>query len=190
MSKKYVSTSSKLDIAEVRMRRFFAMMIDWYIAHMLSAIPITFYFRQGEYLQSEMFELTNYDFTTGLCLGLYGLVIGILYYVVVPSFVFKGQTIGKKICKVVVKRTNGTEVGFGRFCVRELIGATFLEGGIVLMASEVRGLLPLFGLGFIVQPWTYLAYGLTIVSVGYAYMHQNSRCFHDLLADTIVVKKD
>lgn len=190
MSKKYAAMPSKMEIAEIRMRRFSALMIDWYIAHMLSVIPITFYFRHGDYLKSEMFELTNYDFMTGLSLGLYGLVVGILYYVAVPSFIFKGQTLGKKICKIEIKSIDGTSVRFSQLCLRELVGATFLEGGIVLMASQIRRLLPLFGLGYIVQPWTYLAYGLTLMSIVYAYVHQNSRCFHDLLASTIVLKKD
>ena len=71
------------------------MLIDWYLGQMIAVIPITFYFRQGEYLQAEMFDLTQYDFGTGLALGIYGLLVGIIYYVVIPSFIFPGQTLGK-----------------------------------------------------------------------------------------------
>lgn len=190
MVKRKISKQKGIDVAEVRMRRFFAMLIDWYLGQMIAVIPITFYFRQGEYLQAEMFDLTQYDFGTGLALGIYGLLVGIIYYVVIPSFIFSGQTLGKKWCKVIVKKKDGTEVSPLQLCLRELVGATFLEGGIILMASQLRNLMPLFGLSFLVHPWTYLSYGLTLLSIGYAYMNQKSRCFHDLLAGTIVVKKD
>ena len=190
MAKRKISKQKGIDVAEVRMRRFFAMLIDWYLGQMIAVIPITFYFRQGEYLQAEMFDLTQYDFGTGLALGIYGLLVGIIYYGVIPSFIFPGQTLGKKWCKVIVKKQDGTEVSPLQLCLRELVGATFLEGGIILMASQLRNLMPLFGLSFLVHPWTYLSYGLTLLSIGYAYMNQKSRCFHDLLAGTIVVKKD
>ena len=36
------------DVLRVRMRRFFAMIIDWYFAQMIAGIPITFYFRGGD----------------------------------------------------------------------------------------------------------------------------------------------
>ena len=87
MAKRKISKQKGIDVAEVRMRRFFAMLIDWYLGQMIAVIPITFYFRQGEYLQAEMFDLTQYDFGTGLALGIYGLLVGIIYYVVIQAVV-------------------------------------------------------------------------------------------------------
>ena len=49
MSKKKVT--NKNDIIELRVKRFLAMVIDWYLTNMLAVIPITFYFRNGDYLK-------------------------------------------------------------------------------------------------------------------------------------------
>ncbi len=157
MTKKKTMMTNKYDIIEVRMCRFFAMVIDWYLTNMLAVIPITFYFRGDDYLQPYMFELNEYSFQIGLLLGIYAIIIGIVYYVVIPSFVWKGQTLGKKLCKIT--------------------------------ATYIRKLLPLFGLASFVTPLKYIAYALTIVSIGYAYFQPMSQAFHDKIANTLVIKK-
>lgn len=116
------------DVLRVRMRRFFAMIIDWYLAQMIAVIPITFYFRGDDYLKASMFQLENYDFEIGLFLGVFGISVGIIYYVLVPILLWKGQTIGKKICKIKIVQVDGSPVKPLSIIVRELIGSTFLEG--------------------------------------------------------------
>ncbi len=181
-------TMTKYEITNVRMRRFMAAVIDWYLTSMIVALPITFYLRGDSYLKSEMFDLTKYSFPIGLSLGIFGIVIGIVYYVLVPSFVWKGQTLGKRICKVKVTDIYGQDVSFKTIAIRELLGATIVEGGIVITAAYFRKLLPLFGLANLVEPLTYIAYAMTILSIGYAYFQPLSTCFHDKIAKTIVVK--
>ena len=80
---------NNMDIIETRVRRFVAMIIDWYLTNMLAVIPITFYLRGNDYLKPYMFDLTHYDFSIGLALGLYGVLIGIIYYVFIPTLVKK-----------------------------------------------------------------------------------------------------
>lgn len=180
---------NKNDIIEIRMRRFFAMLIDWYLTNMLAVIPITFYFRNGDYLQPFMFDLSQYTFQTGLLLGIFGLCIGIIYYLIIPTFVWKGQTLGKKICKVQIVSENNEDFTLKTMLIRELLGVVILEGGIVITATYIRKLLPLFGLATFVNPLKYMAYALTILSILYAYFQPNSQAFHDKLAKTIVIKK-
>ena len=48
-----------MDIIETRVRRFVAMIIDWYLTNMLAVIPITFYLRGNDYLKPYMFDLTQ-----------------------------------------------------------------------------------------------------------------------------------
>ena len=157
------------DVLRVRMRRFFAMIIDWYLAQMIAVIPITFYFRGDDYLKASMFQLENYDFEIGLFLGVFGIIVGIIYYVLVPILLWKGQTIGKKICKIKIVQVDGSPVKPLSIIVRELIGSTFLEGGV--------------------DPLKYIAYGLTIASIVYAYFQPLSQAFHDKIAKTVVVSE-
>ncbi len=182
-------TMNKYDVIEIRMRRFFAMVIDWYLTNMLAVIPITFYFRGDDYLQPYMFELNEYSFQIGLLLGVYAIIIGIIYYVIIPSFVWKGQTLGKKLCKIQVIDQDAHDVTLQTMIKRELFGAVILEGGIVITATYLRKLLPLFGLVHFVTPLKYIAYALTIISIGYAYFQPMSQAFHDKIANTLVIKK-
>ncbi len=177
------------DVLRVRMRRFFAMIIDWYLAQMIAVIPITFYFRGDDYLKASMFQLENYDFEIGLFLGVFGIIVGIIYYVLVPILLWKGQTIGKKICKIKIVQVDGSPVKPLSIIVRELIGSTFLEGGIIIIATYIRRMLPLFGLTVLVDPLKYIAYGLTIASIVYAYFQPLSQAFHDKIAKTVVVNE-
>lgn len=186
MSKKKVT--NKNDIIELRVKRFLAMVIDWYLTNMLAVIPITFYFRNGDYLQHYMFDFTHYDFQTALLLILYGIAIGLIYYIIIPVFLWKGQTLGKKICKIQIVDINENNITLKTMLLRELVGATLLEGGIVITATYLRKLLPVLGFTSFVEPLKYLAYGLTLLSILYAYFQPNSQSFHDKIAQTIIKK--
>lgn len=48
---------NNMDIIETRVRRFVAMIIDWYLTNMLAVNPITFYLRGNDYLKPYMFDL-------------------------------------------------------------------------------------------------------------------------------------
>ena len=57
---------SKYEITKIRMRRFWALIIDWYLTGMIVSLPVTFYLRGDSYLKSEMFNLTSYPLSVGL----------------------------------------------------------------------------------------------------------------------------
>ena len=82
--KQKIKPETKMDIIETRVRRCVAMIIDWYITHMIVVIPITFYLRDGDYLKPYMFDLSHYSFSIGLFLGLFGIFVGVFYYIVIP----------------------------------------------------------------------------------------------------------
>lgn len=187
---KHQKIENSYDIVKLRVRRFIAMLIDWYITNMIASIPVTFYLRGHDYIRKDSFTLETYGFSTGLKFGIFVIVVGVIYYVIIPSFILKGQTLGKKICKVAVVRENSDCVTFKDIFIREIIGATILEGGIVVTATYIRKLLQLFGYISIVTPLQYIAYTMTILSIIYAYFHPLSQSFHDKLAKTIVIKKD
>ena len=77
-----------------------------------------------------MFELTSYGFNTALIVCLIAITIGVLYYVFIPLYIWKGQTPGKKICKIKVIDYDHKDVTMKNMMLRELLGATLLEGGI------------------------------------------------------------
>lgn len=187
--KKKMSQETKTDIIETRMRRFVALIIDWYITNMIAVIPITFYFRKDNIFNAEMFELSQFPFQISIFLAVFGICVGILYYSIIPSFVWKGQTLGKKICKIKVVNETREDVSFLQMIKRELIGATFLEGGIVITSAYMRKIIALCQYIQVAQILQYIAYGLTLLSILYAYFQNNSQSFHDKIANTFVIKK-
>ena len=76
---------------------------------------------------------------------------------------------GKKICKIQIIDINENNITLKTMLLRELVGATLLEGGIVITATYLRKLLPVLGFTSFVEPLKYLAYGLTLLSILYAY---------------------
>lgn len=180
---------SKMDIVELRLRRTVALIIDWYITNMLASIPITFFLRKDSQFKPEMFELTSYGLNTALIVCLIAITIGVLYYVFIPLYIWKGQTPGKKICKIKVIDYDHKDVTMKNMMLRELLGATLLEGGITIIPSYLRKIASLLQFTSIVNPLTYVAYALTLVSIGYAYFQKDTRCFHDLVSHTVIVKQ-
>lgn len=176
------------DIIEIRSKRFLAMIIDWYLSNVLASIPVTFYLRGNDYIQSESFYLETYGFKVGLLLGIYVIVLGLIYYMIIPTFVWKGQTLGKKICHIQIVQEDESQVTFKNMFLREVIGQTFLEGGIVVTATYFRKIVRLLGYITLVDPLKYIAYALTLASIIYAYFQPSSQSFHDKIAKTIVVK--
>ena len=116
-------------------------------------------------------------------------MIGIIHYVFIPTYLFKGQTLGKKICKIKIIKENNESINLKDMLLRELLGASLLEGGMIIIPTYIRKLLPLFKLTMIVDPLKYIAYALTIGSIIYAYFQANTQSFHDKVAKTIVVKQ-
>lgn len=178
------------DTVKLRARRFLAMLIDWYLTNIIASIPVTFYLRGDDYIRKTSFQLETYGFQTGLMFGLFVVAVGIVYYFIIPTFILKGQTLGKKLCKICVVQENGEQVTAKNMFIREIIGATIIEGGIVVTSTYIRKLIQLFGYTSFVTPLQYIAYGITLLSIIYAYFHPLSQSFHDKLAKTVVVKKD
>ena len=80
---------------------------------------------------------------------------------------------------------NNESINLKDMMLRELLGASLLEGGMIIIPTYLRKMLPLFKLSMIVDPLKYIAYALTIGSIIYAYFQANTQSFHDKVAKTL-----
>lgn len=176
------------DTVKLRMRRFFALIIDWYVLSVFAAMPITLILRGENTLSPSLFQLLNYDFQTAVLLGVGIIFMGFIYYVIIPTFLWNGQTLGKKICKVKIVTMEDEKVSWKHLFIREMLGVMIIEGGIVVTASYLRQLVGLFVELNTVHILSYIAYGITIISILIAYFDTKSRPIHDRLANTYIVK--
>ncbi|WP_027954848.1 RDD family protein [Halobacillus kuroshimensis] len=88
--------------------------------------------------------------------------IATVYYVVLPAL-WAGYTVGKKAVGVRIVKKDGTDVGFGRMILREVVG------GIVYAVT--------LGIGAIVSAFM----------VG---MREDKRAIHDLIGGTYVTHRE
>lgn len=176
------------DMGKLRVRRFVAMIIDWYITSMIAAIPVTFYFNKETFISAGDFQLANYDLNIAIFLGVFAIVTGIIYYAMIPVFIFKGQSLGKRLLKIKVVKQDKSEIDAKTIFIREILGSTVFEGGIVTTAIYLRQLVQLFVPFNIFKPWTYLAYIITIISIAIAYFNKESLTIHDKIAKTKIIK--
>ena len=176
------------DPLKLKVRRAGAVIIDWYVASVLAAIPVTFWLRGGENIHAGSFELSTYGMEKGLIFAGIVFVLAFLYYVAVPCFIWQGQTLGKKICGIRVIRMDGNEVSLWDMIKREVIGAGIVEGGFSVIGTYLRQLLPLFGFVSLFTPVKYLSYIVTVASMIVAMFDKKSRAIHDKIGSTVVVR--
>ena len=190
MSKKKVLENmygSKMNIIEARVRRFVALALDWYFSQVIVDLPFVFLLNKTKAFTPETFQLETYGISTGTMLGIYALIVGIIYYIIIPCYVWKGQTLGKKITGVRIVTENYEPVTLPILLKREIIGSTILEGGLIIIATYIRKFIALFGYTEIARYLKYLAWGITIASAIFAYVNKQSQSFHDKIAHTYVV---
>ncbi len=173
-------------VIKLKIRRFIAAIIDWYLSTMLAATSVTFFTTSRNEISADIFNILNYDKHTALFIAIYSVCVGVMYYVLYPFFVSRGQTLGKKIMKIKVLSSNLNQITLWTIIKRELIGSTILEGGLVVTAIYIRQLLVYF------TPINYqlvmnVAYFTTLLSLVIAYFDKSGRTIHDLVSDTVVV---
>ena len=185
---KSIVYKDKIEKSEIRVRRLVALIIDWYLTSVFSAIPITFFLRESDALKTSMFDFSTYDYPMSLFLVFYGIVIFIIYYIIIPVYIFKGQTLGKKICGIQVIKEDFSNITLKTMLIREILGQTIIEGGIVISSSSLRQLFSIFGYAYLLKYFQYLAYALTVISIIFAFFQPYMQCFHDKMAKTVIIK--
>ena len=176
------------DPLKLKVRRAGAVIIDWYVASVLAAIPVTFWLRGGESIHTGSFDLNPYGMEKGLIFACIVFILSFLYYVAVPVFVWHGQTLGKRICGIRVIRMDGYEVSLWDMVKREVIGAGIVEGGFSVIGTYLRQLLLLFGLVSLFTPAKYLSYIVTVSSIIVTLFDKKNRAIHDRIGNTVVIR--
>lgn len=168
-------------------RRFGAYLLDWYIGALFTSFPIAIV-SQKVYGTMKNQNLLEYPHQLGLICGLFALLGAIIYYVIIPLMVNKGQTIGKRICHIKIVKSDGKDVGLKELLLREVLGAIVIEG-VLYSASTILHQVLQIGLGIsLVKPMMYVGFVITIVSAILCLVNKKEHlALHDYLARTKVV---
>ena len=197
------------DIKSMFRQRVLAFIIDFFILGLISSLIIMFvpvsetasklYEEQNKILMSysegtvSMEEYVNqlidleYDIAKQtVIVSIVTIVISILYYVVYPCY-NNGQTLGKKLMKIKIKKTDDTDLSMNDLLIRGMINNSILVNiiSIILVLFLSKDLyLSTSSLLNIIQ---YLVLIISLIMIAFT---KNAQGLHDKVCKTEVVVAD
>lgn len=167
-------------------RRFLAYLIDWYLGALCTSLPIA--------LISQKFNNTVLNQSIITFEGNYGYIAGVLallfagfYFVIIPTFIYKGQTLGKKICKIKIVQSSNEDITLKNMILRQIIGIMIIEGGLITASSILHSLVTMIIKVNFVTPLMYIGYVITGISVILLVFKGENKAIHDYLGQTKVI---
>ena len=167
-------------------RRFLAYLIDWYLGALCTSLPIA--------LISQKFNNTVLNQSIITFEGNYGYIAGVLallcagfYFVIIPTFIYKGQTLGKKICKIKIVQASNEDITLKNMILRQIIGIMIIEGGLITASSILHSLVTMIIKVNFVTPLMYIGYVITGISVILLVFKRENKAIHDYLGQTKVI---
>lgn len=183
--------NTKLQLQKVNIfKRAVAAIIDIYISSVLANIPILLIYsiETGETQMTK--DLSYLSKSSGALATLLGISMVLLYYVVLPVYKFKGQTLGKKILGFKVVKMN-SNVDLNTMLKREALGSMIVEGSFVSSGDYLRQLILIItGSNLIYTGLLYISFAISILSLTFIVFSKENRGIHDYIASTKVVSID
>lgn len=110
-----------------------------------------------------------------------------VYYIYIPFFVYKGQTVGKRICKVKIIQNNNQEVSLKSLVLRQGLGMIVIEGIFVSASALWHQLVSLCIHVNIVSMMMYVGFVVGGISTLMIIFTKEHRAIHDYIGNTKVV---
>ena len=135
---------------------------------------------------NQMIDL-GYDISKQtVIISIVGVVISLLYYVVYPCY-NNGQTFGKKLMKIKIKKTNDKELSMNDLLIRSMINNSILVNiitiALVLFLSKDLYL----SMSSLLSSVQYLVLIISLIMIAFT---KNAQGLHDKIAKTEVVVAD
>ena len=148
-------------------RRILSYAFDWYIGGMIASLPVIVIYmmlhQDATYIPQ---NLSIFHAPYNIIAGSLSFIVASGYYVLVPMFVFKGQTLGKKIFHL------------------QFIMILLVEGSVFTSSNILHQLLQVVTGLNIPKYYAYFGIFMTLISVILMIVLKSRRPLHDLFADT------
>ena len=170
-------------------RRFLSYLIDWYVGALCTAFPIAVISQKlyGTMLKQNILEFPS---PYGAIGGIVGIICAFAYFVIVPMYIYPGQTLGKHICKVKIVQDNGEDIQMSHLLLRQILGMFVVEGALVSASTLWHQLATLcFGFNF-VTPLMYAGLVVGIISALLVVFTGSHKAVHDYIGKTKVVMSE
>lgn len=167
-------------------KRFLGYLIDWYVGGLCTAIPISV---MSQKLTNTMLNqnIVEFEEPYGIIAGVLAIVFAIFYFVIVPTFIYKGQTLGKKLCKIKIVKKSNEEITLKNMLLRQVVGIIIIEGALVTASAIWHSIVTIITQVNFISPLMYLGFVMTAISILLMLFKGENRAIHDYLGGTKVV---
>lgn len=169
--------------------RFVAYLIDWFVGTIfIFIIPIYMYsILTGSTNMQEAMVFLNYPGNNGFIACGIAFLMALIYYVLIPWKVWKGQTLGKRAFGFKIVRNNGEDVTLWTLIKRQLVGIALIEGNLIVLTSLYRQGVFLFSGYDAPQLLIYAWVGISVISCMLVVFVGNGKMIHDYIGGTYVM---
>lgn len=167
-------------------KRFISYLIDWYVGALCTAIPISII---SQKLTNTMLNQNIVEFQQpyGIIAGILAVLFAIFYFVIVPTYIYPGQTIGKRICKIMIVKNDNEQVTIKNMLLRQLLGIIVIEGVLVSASAIWHEIITIITQTNFVTPLMYAGFVISAISILLYLFKGEHRALHDYLGNTKVV---
>lgn len=167
-------------------KRFISYIIDWYVGALCTAIPIAI---TSQKLTNTMLNqnIVEFEQPYGIISGVIAVLFAIFYFVIVPTYIYPGQTVGKRICKIKIVKNNNEPVTIKNMLLRQLLGIIVIEGVLVTASAIWHEVITIITQVNFVTPLMYAGFVVTAVSILLYLFKGEHRALHDYIGNTKVV---
>lgn len=188
MKEKLESLKSDIENDNNYLRRLIAYGIDWYIGGVVASLPIIIlYMMHHDNVTYIVQQLSIFTYPLNIIAGSLSFLVAVLYYVIVPAFIWQGQTLGKKITHTKIISNNYQEVSAKQIWIRQGVMILLVQGSVFAashMLHEVLEILTGYNISTI---YAYIGLVITSFSVLLVFLLPSRRALHDIVANTRIV---
>ena len=170
-------------------RRFLSYLLDWYIGALCASFPIAVISQKlyGTMLKQNILEFKE---PYGLIGGILGIIFALFYFVIVPKYIYPGQTLGKHICKIKIIQEDGNDVTLKHLLLRQVLGIMVVEGTVVSASTLWHQLATILTNVDFVKPLMYAGFAIGGISALMVIFTKSHKAIHDYIGKTRVVMSE
>lgn len=169
------------------LKRAVAFIIDWYVSTFFAAIPV---FVLQSINQRDLVILNRVDtlsFPQAIAATIMALIIYTLYFCVIPlnRKDRNGQTFGRRLLKLDLIKTDGTELSFKDLFIRDFIGVLLLQGNITTVNIYLMSIIQTLTAVDIIA--YYQSFYFIVLAISFVLLLIKKQTLHDIMSRTRMI---
>lgn len=169
-------------------RRFMAYLADWLLGMFFVAFPVVILYSTAMNTTTVTDDLIKMVYPYNYIGGALALLFSLIYFVIIPWKLWKGQTPGKRMFNIKIVKNNDDDVDLKTLLLRQIVGMVLLESVLFTTSNYILKLLTLVSgeIKFMQYPY-YVGLIITLISFLLVGFSRSRRAIHDYLGNTKVI---